>query len=286
MSKKTAKRKWNTVTIVGVGLIGGSIGLALRQRNLAQRIVGVGRRATSLRRAKQRGCVDTTTTSIARGVAESEVVIVCTPVGQIVEHVLEAADHCPAGALITDAGSTKAAIVAAVDNQTHRRVSFVGSHPLAGSEKAGAQFARDDLLDKRLVVLTPTRKTEDRVVNSIEGFWKALGAKVERMTPAAHDEAVAAVSHLPHAVASALAASTPKKYLPLVAGGWQDTTRIAAGDVELWRQIFQDNQRSLLKSLDRFEQTLANLRHAVHAGDQHQLLKILQAGKDTRDAIE
>lgn len=285
MSKKTAKRKWSTVAVVGVGLIGGSIGLALRRRNLAQRVVGVGRRAASLRRAKQLGCVDTTSTSIARGVADSELIIVCTPVGQIADHVLEAAAHCRTEAIITDAGSTKAEIVAAVENHSSGRANFVGSHPLAGSEKAGAQFARDNLLDGRLVVVTPTSKTDKQLVDSAETFWKSLGARVERMTPAAHDEALAAVSHLPHAVASALAAATPLKHLPLVAGGWQDTTRIAAGDAELWRQIFLDNQGNLLKSLDRFESMLAKLRRAVESGDQAQLLKILQAGKDARDSV-
>lgn len=285
MSKKTAKRKWGTVAIVGVGLIGGSIGLALRRRNLAQRVVGVGRRAASLRRAKQLGCVDTTSTSIARGVADSELIVVCTPVGQIVDHVLEAASHCPTDAIITDAGSTKAEIVAAVENHSSGRVNFVGSHPLAGSEKAGAQFARHDLLDGRLVVVTPTSKSDKQLVESAELFWKSLGARVQRMTPAAHDEGLAAVSHLPHAVASALAAATPPKHLPLVAGGWQDTTRIAAGDAELWRQILLDNKGNLLNSLDRFERMLAKLRSAVETGNQAQLLRILEAGKDARDSV-
>ena len=136
-----------------------------------------------------------------------------------------------------------------------------------------------------MVVLTPTRKTDKQVINTIESFWQSLGANTERMTPTAHDEALAAVSHLPHLIASALAASTPSKYLPLVAGGWQDTTRIAAGDVELWRQIFQDNKSDLLKSLDRFEQLLAKLRGAVERNDQSQLRRLLQAGKDRRDSI-
>jgi prephenate dehydrogenase len=285
MTVQEPKRKWKTVAIVGVGLIGGSIGLTLRRRKLAQRVVGVGRRTASLRRAKQLGCVDTTTTNIARGVTDAQLIIVCTPVGQIVEHVLEAAIHAHAEALITDAGSTKAEIVSAIENASDIRANFVGSHPLAGSEKNGAQFARDDLLDGRMVVLTPTRKTDKQVINMIESFWQSLGANTERMTPTAHDEALAAVSHLPHLIASALAASTPSKYLPFVAGGWQDTTRIAAGDVELWRQIFQDNKGDLLKSLDRFEQLLAKLRGAVESNDQSQLRRLLQAAKDRRDSI-
>lgn len=286
MANAPAQRTWETVSIIGVGLIGGSIGLALRERRLAQRVVGVGRRQASLRRAKQIGCVDSTTTSIARGVADAELVIVCTPVGQIVDHVREAAAHSPPEAMITDAGSTKAVIVAALENIASGRINFVGSHPLAGSEKAGAQFARPDLFENRLVVLTPTRRTNEQLLGAIEGFWQSLGADVEHMTPAAHDEALAAVSHLPHLIASAVAASTPERYLHLAAGGWQDTTRIAAGEVELWRQIFQDNKEALTKSLDRFERVLLQLRRAVESDNQQQITKILQAGKTNRDLID
>ena len=141
----------DTVAIIGVGLIGGSIGLALRKRGLAKNVVGVGRRASSLRRAKECGAVTSTTTSLARGVADAELVVVCTPIETIVPSVLAAAEHCPTGALITDAGSTKAEIVAALDGQLPSRAAFVGSHPLAGSEKNGPQHARDDLFDGRVV---------------------------------------------------------------------------------------------------------------------------------------
>lgn len=285
MSRKSASYEWNTVAIVGVGLIGGSVGAALRQNRLAARVVGVGRRASSLRQARHAGCIDAATTSIARGVADADLVVVCTPVRQIAEHVVEAAEHCPASALITDAGSTKAEIVAAVAKQSAGRINFVGSHPLAGSEKTGAQHARGDLFQGRLVLITPSRKTSQEAVRKITRFWRSLGGEIRQMTPRAHDQAVAAVSHLPHLIASAVSAATPARYLPLAAAGWQDTTRIAAADVGLWREIFHDNRDHLLKSLDRFENVLAKLRRAVECDDQSTITKLLQAGKENRDTV-
>jgi prephenate dehydrogenase len=279
-------KQWDTVAIVGVGLVGGSIGLALRRRGLAARVVGVGRRASSLRRARERGALSAATTKLARGAADAELVVVCTPVAQIVQHVREAAEYCPRGARITDVGSTKAAIVASLaGGRLQRDVSFVGSHPLAGSEKQGPQFACEDLFQDRLVIVTPSRRSRAEDVDAIEAFWRALGARVVRMTPQAHDEALAATSHAPHLVASALAAATPRKFLPLASSGWLDTTRVAAGDAELWRQIISTNRTHVLKSVDRFARMLSSLRQALADEDQEEILQLLQAGKRHRDSV-
>jgi prephenate dehydrogenase len=276
---------WDTVAIIGVGLIGGSIGLALRRRGLARRVVGVGRRAASLRKAKQHETVDSTTTSIAKGVAEAELIVVGTPVSTIVEMVCEAASHCPDEAAITDAGSTKSRIVEQLTEWLGSENGFVGSHPLAGSEKSGPQFAREDLFEGRVTVVTPTRQSDAARVARIEEFWRALGSHVVRMTPEEHDAAVAEISHMPHLVAAALAAATSRKHLPLAATGWRDTTRVAAGDVEMWRQIIGENRAGVLKSLDKFGKVLAKLRAAVESGDDAQLVEILKAGRRIRDAV-
>ncbi len=278
-------KHWDTVAVVGVGLIGGSIGLALRGRGLAKHVVGIGRRASSLKAAQQCGAVTHTTTNLPRGVADAQVVVVCTPIETIAEKVRECAEHCPTGTLITDAGSTKAQIVSALDGQLPREVAFVGSHPLAGSEQTGPQNARADLFDGRLVVVTPTRRTEKSRLAEVERFWTSLGASVTRMSATEHDQAVAAISHLPHLVASALAASTPEKQLPLAATGWLDTTRIAAGDVQLWRQILADNRGHVLKSLDKFEKVLSKFRAALETDNGRALLKLLEAGKHNRDSV-
>ncbi|MHB0959206.1 MAG: prephenate dehydrogenase [Pirellulaceae bacterium] len=278
-------RKWDTVAIVGVGLIGGSIGLALQQRALARRIVGIGRRESSLRKARQAGTVTQTTTKLARGVAEAELVIVCTPVGEIVEQVCTVAEHCPPTALITDVGSTKGQIVRDLDRRLQGHPMFVGSHPMTGSEKAGPEHARADLFENRVTVVTPTQNTRDEGVLEIEQFWTSLGARVFRLTPQDHDQAVAMTSHATHVIAAALAAATPENALPLAAGGWRDTTRIAAGDPQLWLQILLSNRQQVLKSLAKFEKVLAAFRGAVQREDATRLVQLLDAGKKTRDSL-
>lgn len=280
-------KRWESVAIIGVGLIGASIGLALRERRLAESVVGVGRRASSLRKAKQRGAVTSTTTNLARGVSQAELIVVCTPVELIVPQVLEAARHAPKGSLITDAGSTKGEIVRSLDRDLrgNRSVQFVGSHPMAGSEKAGPVHARADLFDGRVVIVTPTGRTSDSARQTLEALWRSLGARVVTMSPREHDRIVATISHLPHLVSSALAAATPEDDLPLASTGWCDMTRIAAGDPDLWRQILSDNRADVLKSLGKFEKVLASLRRALERDDQGRLLQLLEAGKQCREAL-
>jgi len=273
------------IAIIGVGLIGGSIGLALRERRLANEIVGIGRRESSLKVAEQAGAVTTTTTDLAYGVKDARLIVVCTPVGTIVEHVYTAAKACPAGSIITDAGSTKAEIVAALDGKLDRGIAFIGSHPLAGSEKSGPDAADAELFVDRVVITTPTEKTTSAHLNTVDEFWAALGAQVRHMTPQEHDQCVAAVSHFPHVVASALAAVTPDNFLPFAATGWKDTTRIASGDVQLWQQILSQNPDHVLKSLDKFEEWLARFRSALAKGDSSQLTKLLEAGKQSRGTV-
>lgn len=278
-------QRLDSVAIIGVGLIGGSVGLALRDRRLAQRVVGIGRRAESLTAAQNIGAVTETTLDLAAGVADAQVIVVCSPVDRIVEHVRAAAAACQPGALITDAGSTKGTIVAALDGALPREVTFVGSHPLAGSEKQGPTEAQADLFEGRLVVVTPGAHTREADRQRVAEFWESLGARVMAMSPAAHDRAVAASSHLPHLVAAALADAVPLAAHPVTAGGFRDTTRVAAGDAELWTQILLDNREAVLSALTPFEETLTALRAALAAGDRQQLKTILNRAKTKRDAL-
>jgi prephenate dehydrogenase len=280
-----SRTPWNTVAIIGVGLIGGSIGLALRERKLARRVVGIGRRAASLRKAKQLGTVSETTLRIERGVADADLVVVATPIDQIVDYVREAATAARQGTLITDAGSTKATIVASLDGQLSDGVRFVGSHPLAGSEKSGPAAAAADLFVGRVVVVTPCKTTPAGAAEAVADFWSALGATAFMMSPEEHDAALASTSHLPHLVASLLAGATPRDNLPLTATGWQDTTRIAAGDADLWTQILLDNRRNVLNSLARFEKTMQTARRAIERGDAKTLRRLLSEAKAVRDAV-
>lgn len=274
-----------TVAILGVGLIGGSIGLALRRRGLAKNVVGIGRRESSLAKALNRGAITEATTDLATGVSQADLVVVCTPVCEIAEHVRSAARHAPPGVLITDAGSTKAAIVAALNGSLSKESAFVGSHPMAGSEKTGAEHADAELFQDCVTILTPTAHTADEALADTEEFWRSLGARTVRMTPEEHDAAVAAVSHVPHLLASALASATPESLLPLVGGGWCDTTRVAAGDAELWRQIFTENRPHVLQALAEFENSLALFRKALARGDDAELVRLLEEGKRRRDAV-
>ncbi len=283
--------EYDTVAIVGVGLLGGSIGLALRERRLAQKIVGIGRRQTSLDAARKVGAIDHGVTNLANGVIDAQLIIIATPVDTIAERVVQAAAACPAASLITDVGSTKEAIVAAVDAGLAGRRSgprFVGSHPLAGDHRTGPEHARADLFEGRTVVVTPTDLTRTAAVTEVVGFWQALGANVRQMTPSQHDGALALTSHLPHLAAVAMAAATPSEFLHLTATGWRDTTRIAGGDPNLWLAILSANRQHVVDGLDILGQTVGNLREALEQGDNESLLSILEAAakkKRDRDAL-
>ena len=278
-------QRLDSVAIVGVGLIGASIGLAIQQRKLVRRVIGIGRRQTTLNVARKRGAVTEATTDLEQGVAQADLVIVCTPVNKIVETVERTARACRPDCLLTDVGSTKGAIVAALEASLTGPPHFLGSHPLAGSENSGPEHGRADLLEGRVVVVTPTPRSRDEDLAALEQFWSSLGARVLRMSPAEHDEAVASTSHLPHLIAAAIAGATPTQYAALVATGWLDTTRIAAADPQLWRQILLDNRDQVLACLDRFDQTLAGLRAALERGDGTELEELLTTAKRTRDAL-
>ncbi len=278
-------KHYGTVAIVGVGLIGGSIGMTLRERGLADRVIGIGRRQPSLRTARRVGAVNNTTVEMAKGVAEAELIVVSTPVGRIVEDVQRAAQFCPEGTLITDAGSTKRSIVESLDARLPRGCRFLGSHPLAGSEKAGAIHARADLFEGRIAILTPTKNTRAEDFDTLEGFWSALGSVVVQMSPEDHDRALALTSHVPHLAAAALAAILPERYFRLSGTGILDTTRIAAGDPELWKQIFLLNRENVLAALDRYDEQLAALRTAIRQGDEKTLVHLLTLAQKNRNAL-
>ncbi|MDG3003364.1 prephenate dehydrogenase [Paludisphaera mucosa] len=261
-----------TVAVVGVGLIGGSIGLALRARGLAAEVVGVGRDLASLQQARERGVIDRATTDLSRGVAEADVVVVCTPVGRIAEDVRHAAELAPRSALITDAGSTKRGIVEAVERSSPRAAEmYVAAHPLAGSERSGSAFARADLYQDRVCVLTPTARTASDRLRRAREFWAGLGCRIVEMGPAEHDEVVAYTSHLPHALAASLAAAVPADWHPLAAGAFRDGTRVAGADTELWTAIFRDNRGPLMNAVAKLQDRLSSLKYALMNDDEESI---------------
>lgn len=277
---------WPTVTIVGVGLIGGSAGLALARRGLTKQIIGVGRSAASLAAAQDCGAITSATTDLAAAVAAADFVLVATRVGLIGEQLDQIDAAVRPGTLVTDAGSTKQSIVAGWErSRATRRGRFVGSHPLAGSHRRGPQAAAADLFNGRLAVLTPAAETPRADVEAVAKFWTAIGADTTELPPAEHDQLLAAASHTPHLVAAALAAATPAAARPLTAGGWRDTTRVAAGDPDLWTDILLDNSTAVAGQLDAVAAVIDQLRQAIAAGDRSTLTHLLAQAKESRDAL-
>jgi prephenate dehydrogenase len=282
----------NTLVIVGVGLIGGSIARAARRRGVAARIVGIDRQAEALARALQDGIIDDAhaeLTAAAGGTGfspvDADLVLFCTPVDGIAAQVIEASAHCRPGTLLSDVGSTKAAILRVVNGQLPPGIEFVGSHPLAGSEKHGSANASTHLLEDRLVIVTPSPGTTDNALSRIRDFWTALGARVQVMDADEHDRALALTSHLPHLLASALAGILPPPLYDLTAAGFRDMTRLASGQPALWSAIFRSNQAHLLTALDRLEEQLQRFREVLLQGDRAALESLLQQGKKVRDDL-
>ena len=274
------------LTILGVGLLGGSVGLAAKARNAAAHVCGVGRDERNLARARSAGVIDSYSLDLSEAVANADIVVVCTPVDRIADDVVTVAKAAPASCLITDVGSTKGNILAALAGKlSPNGPTFVPAHPLAGSEKRGSANASADLFVDRLVITTPTAETDGEATAAVEFFWRQLGARVLRMTPTEHDEALASTSHLPHAIASALAGVTPMGWLNLTAGGFRDCTRIAAGDPELWAAIFEANGPAVLGALDQYLRRLQDFRGILAGGDHEALLRWLTEGKRVRDAL-
>ncbi len=272
---------FDTLAIFGVGLLGGSLGLAAKAKRVARHVIGVGRSESRLQEAKHAGILDDYTTDPIAGVTYADLVIVCTPVDDIVRQIREIAPHCPRGCLITDVGSTKRDIV----ENLRETASFVGSHPMAGSEKKGASFARADLFQNRVCIVTPHINSDRTSVRRIAQFWEALGSRVVEMSPEQHDRAVAYISHLPHAVAAALAGAVDPVHLAIAAGGFKDTTRIAAAEPTIWEPIFRTNREEVLAACDRFAEQFDTFRKLLAADDGAGLIRWLNEGKRVRDAV-
>ncbi len=264
-------------------MIGGSIGLALRARGLADRVVGVGRDPAKLAIARRLGAIDDIAPDLVRGIVQADVAVVCTPVSQIAEDCLRIAAAGPEGLLITDAGSTKFAIVRAVEADPRARSMFCAAHPIAGSERNGVAAARADLFVGRTVVLTPTDRTPSDRLRRASAFWRGLDARVLTMRPDRHDAALALTSHLPHAVASALAGAVPAEMLPLAGGAYRDVTRVASSDPALWSEIFLANRGPMVASLAAFRARLETFSRLLAEGDATGLTAWWAEGKAIRD---
>jgi prephenate dehydrogenase len=279
------------LAVVGVGLIGGSLSLALKAAGAVGEVVGIGRGRTNLEKALELGVVDRISQEAAEGVRGADVVFLATPVltlGPVAAEVLPAMKQ---GAILTDGGSVKEAVVRQIEPLLPEGVHFVPGHPIAGTEKSGAEAAFATLYRGRRCILTPTERTDPTALDLVRRMWATAGSEVVLMEVEKHDRVLAAISHLPHMVAYALvnAVGAYDRYeeniLEYSAGGFRDFTRIASSDPTMWRDIALTNREALLEMMEQFETFFAELKEDVRRGDAGRLFEFFLRSKQSRDAI-
>jgi prephenate dehydrogenase len=278
-----------TLTIIGVGLIGGSLALALKEKGVVGKVIGAGRSEDNLKLAQSLGIVDAWTTSLTGAVKDADVVVVAVPMGACKSVFEIIAPALKNGAIVTDAGSTKqhALDAAKVLPET---VSFVAAHPLAGTEKSGADAAFVSLYQDQLCIITPEQGSDSQALVAISDMWQQAGAKVITMQADEHDALLAAVSHLPHLAAFALVNAVNKQKtddfdpLSFAAGGFKDFTRIASSSPEMWRDIALANHEALETQVDKLVDELQSIKIALQTQDKDKLIALFSSAKDARDA--
>ncbi len=277
------------LAVVGLGLLGGSAAMAARTRGLAREIVAVGRRTERMAPALDAGIVDRATVNLADGVRDADFVLLATPVATLEVLLTEVWRVAEAEAVLSDVGSTKGAIVRVAEQLARSRaLAFVGGHPMAGSEQSGYARAYPTLFVGASVILTPTDRTDPHALKRVSEFWEAVGGRVVTLDPEVHDRVVAAVSHLPHLVASALVEATFRldpTALGFAGRGFADTTRIAAADPQVWREIFLANREALAESLAVFRSALEDLDRRIAAQDAAGLEAALARIRGIRQAL-
>jgi prephenate dehydrogenase len=274
------------LAVIGVGLIGGSFALALKQAKKVDHVVGVGRNRANLETARKRGIIDSIAPDATVAAGEADLVLVAAPVGQY-PAIFSALKDCKG--VITDAGSTKRDVVVAARAALGKRIGqFVPGHPIAGAEKSGAAAANADLFEARRVVLTPLKENSAAAVAKVRSLWEACGARVTRLEPEEHDAVFAAVSHLPHLLAYALVhdiagRGNAEQLFSYAAGGFRDFTRIASSHPEMWRDICIANRDALLAEVTRYSAQLGLVEKLLQAGDAKALEKLFTEARDARD---
>jgi prephenate dehydrogenase len=281
--------QFQKITIIGVGLLGGSIGLAAKKRRVAGEIAGFVRNAKNISDCERFGATDFATTDLLAAVTNADLVILCTPLAQMLPLAKQFLPALKRGAIVTDVGSVKTGVVRELESLVQKSgAHFVGGHPMAGAEKTGVAAARENLFENAVCVLTPTKKSNATAVRKLEQFWQSLGARVLKLDAAQHDLLVSRSSHLPHVVAATLAnlvlnPASPKQQAALCATGFRDTTRIASGSPEMWRDIALANRKNLSRSVDAFAAELKKFQVALKSGDVKALEKIFATAKSRRD---
>ena len=280
------------VCILGLGLIGGSIGLAIKRSNISNQITGYARSNSTLERAIDLGLVDSVRDNLKDAVSNSDLVILATPLSTFRELVEEMSPFLKKGCIITDTGSAKLTVIEDLKDILPNGVEFVPGHPIAGTEESGPDAGFAELFDNRWCILTPTEDNSSNAVDLVKDFWESIGSKVEIMDPMHHDKVLAITSHIPHLIAfnivgtaNNLANVTKKEVVKYSAGGFRDFTRIAASDPKMWSDIFTYNSDAVLEMLDLFSNDLAKLKAAVIKKDSDLLFSNFEKTREVRKNI-
>ncbi len=270
------------VTVIGLGLLGGSVALAVRQRMPGTAVIGYSHRPSTRRRARALGVVTETAAHLPAAVRYADLVLLATPIFTFEGYFKDLSGAVPPGCIVTDVGSTKVLPHLWAQQRLAEPVRYVGSHPVAGSEQRGVEFARDDLFDQARCILTTTPATNPEAVQTLKGFWSTLGCSVQVMSPAEHDRVFANVSHLPHVMAAGLVNASAEDELPFAGKGFLDSTRIASGPPTVWTDVLLANRRNIVEGLDRAIVQLSRLRAAIKKGQREQIEQLLEAARRKR----
>lgn len=280
----------NKLTIIGVGLIGGSLARALKHANAVDHVVGCGRNADSLETAVKLGVIDSYTTEPAEAVVDADVIVLATPLITTEDLIRKMHPNIKTDAIITDVGSAKGSVVAAAKNVLNDLTRFVPGHPIAGTEKSGVEASFAELFDAHRVILTPIKETDKEATDFITRMWQLTGADVVTMDINKHDQVLAATSHLPHMLAYALVdclsgMDESEEIFSNAAGGFADFTRIASSSPQMWHDICYSNRESLLRVLEQFDQHLGRIKLAIENDNSAELLELFTRAKQQRDAF-
>ncbi|MBT07372.1 MAG: cyclohexadienyl dehydrogenase [Rhodospirillaceae bacterium] len=288
----TEKILFDRVALIGAGLIGSSLGRAIRQEQLAKSVAAYSRRSDTRERLSHLGIVDNVAKSIKEAVDDADLIIISVPVGASEDVAKKLGPHIKPGAIVTDTGSVKEAVIRAVVPHLPNSANFVPGHPIAGTENSGPEAGFASLFEGRWCVITPTNDTNQSAIDKVTNLWQRMGSKVDIMSAAHHDKVLAITSHIPHLIAfnivgtvADLEDDTKMEAVKYAAGGFRDFTRIAASDPEMWRDVFMENREAVLEMLGRFSEDLSALQRAIRRGDANSLETKFTRTRDLRRRV-
>jgi prephenate dehydrogenase len=273
------------VAVLGLGLLGGSISLAVQRSVSNVKTVGFSHRDSTRKKSRQLAITHHVSDDLSDCVKNADIVILATPICTFRQIFKDIAPYLKKGTIVSDVGSTKTLVHRWAKNSLPKNVNYVGSHPIAGSEKRGVEFARDDLFDRAACIVTTTPSTNKTAAQTVKKFWQDIGCRVEQMTPAKHDRVFANVSHVPHVTAAALINATNANVINFAGKGFMDTSRVASGPPNIWADILLTNPENISKGIKNIQQELEKLKKAVDNSDKKQIIKLLERARLKRSLL-